>query len=135
VRELGRLDVLVNDAAEQHTTESISEISPEQLERTFRTNIFAMFFLTKAALPHLGEGSAIVTSPWAVPASRSRSRPATCSWPATTPPGRAGPAPPTAATSSTAEVQPGRSLIWRPDEGANLRDGLIRALTRHVTGA
>jgi NAD(P)-dependent dehydrogenase (short-subunit alcohol dehydrogenase family) len=46
VRELGRLDVLVNDAAEQHTTESISEISPEQLERTFR-----MFFLTKAALP------------------------------------------------------------------------------------
>jgi NAD(P)-dependent dehydrogenase (short-subunit alcohol dehydrogenase family) len=62
VRELGRLDVLVNNAAEQHTTKSISEISPEQLERTFRTNIFAMFFLTKAALPHLGEGSAIVNT-------------------------------------------------------------------------
>jgi NAD(P)-dependent dehydrogenase (short-subunit alcohol dehydrogenase family) len=62
VRELGRLDVLVNNAAEQHTTESISEISAEQLERTFRTNIFAMFFLTKAALPHLGEGSAIVNT-------------------------------------------------------------------------
>jgi NAD(P)-dependent dehydrogenase (short-subunit alcohol dehydrogenase family) len=62
VRELGRLDVLVNNAAEQHTTESISEISAEQLERTFRTNIFAMFFLTKVALPHLGEGSAIVNT-------------------------------------------------------------------------
>jgi NAD(P)-dependent dehydrogenase (short-subunit alcohol dehydrogenase family) len=62
VRELGRLDVLVNNAAEQHTTDSISEISAEQLERTFRTNILAMFFLTKAALPHLGEGSAIVNT-------------------------------------------------------------------------
>ena len=62
VRELGRLDVLVNNAAEQHTTQSIAEISAEQLERTFRTNIFAMFFLTKAALPHLGEGSAIVNT-------------------------------------------------------------------------
>ena len=61
-RELGRLDVLVNNAAEQHTTESITDISAEQLERTFRTNIFAMFFLTKAALPHLGEGSAIVNT-------------------------------------------------------------------------
>jgi NAD(P)-dependent dehydrogenase (short-subunit alcohol dehydrogenase family) len=62
VRELGRLDVLVNNAAEQHTTESITEISAEQLERTFRTNIFAMFYLTKAVLPHLGEGSAIVNT-------------------------------------------------------------------------
>jgi NAD(P)-dependent dehydrogenase (short-subunit alcohol dehydrogenase family) len=62
VGELGRLDVLVNNAAEQHTTQSIAEISAEQLERTFRTNIFAMFFLTKAALPHLGEGSAIVNT-------------------------------------------------------------------------
>jgi NAD(P)-dependent dehydrogenase (short-subunit alcohol dehydrogenase family) len=62
VRELGRLDVLVNNAAEQHTTESIAELSAEQLERTFRTNIFAMFFLTKAALPHMGEGSAIVNT-------------------------------------------------------------------------
>jgi NAD(P)-dependent dehydrogenase (short-subunit alcohol dehydrogenase family) len=62
VRELGHLDVLVNNAAEQHTTQSISELSAEQLERTFRTNIFAMFFLTKAALPHLGEGSAIVNT-------------------------------------------------------------------------
>jgi NAD(P)-dependent dehydrogenase (short-subunit alcohol dehydrogenase family) len=62
VRELGRLDVLVNNAAEQHTTQSITDISAEQLEGTFRTNLFAMFFLTKAALPHLGEGSAIVNT-------------------------------------------------------------------------
>ena len=62
VDELGGLDVLVNNAAEQHPQDSIEAISAEQLERTFRTNIFSMFFLTKAALPHLGEGSAIVNS-------------------------------------------------------------------------
>ena len=59
-RELGRLDILVNNAAEQHPKQSIEEISAEQLKRTFRTNIFAMFYLTKAALAHLGPGSAIV---------------------------------------------------------------------------
>ena len=62
VRELGRLDVLVNNAAEQHPQESIEKITAEQLERTFRTNIFAMFYLTKAALPHLKEGSTIVNT-------------------------------------------------------------------------
>jgi len=62
VREFGRLDVLVNNAAEQHPQDSIEEISEEQLERTFRTNIFAMFFLVKAAMPHLKENSTIVNT-------------------------------------------------------------------------
>ncbi|MDQ3879881.1 MAG: SDR family oxidoreductase [Chloroflexota bacterium] len=62
VRELGGVDIVVNNAAEQHTAESIEEISADQLERTFRTNVFAMFHLTRAALPHLGEGSAVINS-------------------------------------------------------------------------
>ena len=62
VNDLGRLDVLVNNAAEQHPRESLEEIDAQQLERTFRTNIFSMFFLTKAALPHLREGSAVINS-------------------------------------------------------------------------
>jgi NAD(P)-dependent dehydrogenase (short-subunit alcohol dehydrogenase family) len=61
-RELGGVDVLVNNAAEQHPTEGLENISREQLERTFRTNVFAMFFLTKATLPHLGAGSSIVNT-------------------------------------------------------------------------
>lgn len=60
--ELGRLDILVNNAAEQHPQDSIENISAEQLERTFRTNIFSMFFLVKAALPHLKPGSAIINT-------------------------------------------------------------------------
>jgi NAD(P)-dependent dehydrogenase (short-subunit alcohol dehydrogenase family) len=62
VKEFGRLDILINNAAEQHPQKSIEEISAEQLERTFRTNIFAMFFLVKAALKHLGKGAAIVNT-------------------------------------------------------------------------
>jgi NAD(P)-dependent dehydrogenase (short-subunit alcohol dehydrogenase family) len=62
LRVMGRLDVLVNNAAEQHPREDITDITAAQLERTFRTNIFAMFHLVKAALPHLREGSAIVNT-------------------------------------------------------------------------
>jgi NAD(P)-dependent dehydrogenase (short-subunit alcohol dehydrogenase family) len=62
IAELGRLDVLVNNAAEQHPQKSLEDITAEQLERTFRTNVFAMFYLTRAALPHLREGAAIVNT-------------------------------------------------------------------------
>lgn len=58
----GKIDILVNNAAEQHPTEKLEDISAEQLERTFRTNIFSMFFLTKAAMPYLKEGSSIINN-------------------------------------------------------------------------
>jgi NAD(P)-dependent dehydrogenase (short-subunit alcohol dehydrogenase family) len=60
IDQLGRLDILVNNAGEQHYDEDLTNITEDQLKRTFQTNIFSMFFLTQAALPHLGEGSAIV---------------------------------------------------------------------------
>src|SRR6185369_609 len=60
VRELGRLDILVNNAGEQHPDEDIRDITEEQLKRTFQTNIFGMFYMTQAAIDHLGEGSAII---------------------------------------------------------------------------
>ncbi|MDQ1233373.1 NAD(P)-dependent dehydrogenase (short-subunit alcohol dehydrogenase family) [Paenibacillus sp. SORGH_AS306] len=62
VSELGKLDIVVNNAAEQHVQQSIVDITAEQLERTFRTNIFGMFFITKAAVPHLKEGSTIINT-------------------------------------------------------------------------
>ena len=62
VGEFGKLDILINNAAEQHPKESIEEITEEQLERTFRTNIFSMFFMTKAALKHLQAGSSIINT-------------------------------------------------------------------------
>ena len=62
VAKFGRLDILVNNAAEQHPQESIEKITPEQLERTFRTNIFSYFYLTQAAVPHLKEGAAIINT-------------------------------------------------------------------------
>lgn len=62
VDEFGKLDILINNAAEQHPQESIEDISAQQLERTFRTNIFSMFFLTKAAMKHLQEGSSIINT-------------------------------------------------------------------------
>lgn len=62
VETLGKLDILVNNAAEQHPRKKFEDISTEQLERTFRTNIFGMFHLTKAALKHLPDGAAIVNT-------------------------------------------------------------------------
>jgi NAD(P)-dependent dehydrogenase (short-subunit alcohol dehydrogenase family) len=60
VTELGDLDILVNNAGEQHPDKDIRDITPQQLQRTFQTNIFAMFYLTQAALDHFKPGSAIV---------------------------------------------------------------------------
>jgi NAD(P)-dependent dehydrogenase (short-subunit alcohol dehydrogenase family) len=62
VAEFGKLDILVNNAAEQHPQQSLLDITAEQMERTFRTNIFSFFHLTKAALPHLKQGAAIVNT-------------------------------------------------------------------------
>lgn len=60
--EFGKLDVLVNNAGEQHAVERPEDISTEQLHRTFATNIFSMFYLIQAALPHMKEGSAIINT-------------------------------------------------------------------------
>lgn len=58
----GRLDVLVNNAAEQHGQEAFEDVSEDQIEATFRTNIFGQMFMVQAALPHLGDGAAIVAT-------------------------------------------------------------------------
>ncbi|TCN27916.1 SDR family oxidoreductase [Mesobacillus foraminis] len=60
--EFGKIDILVNNAAEQHPQNSLLDISAEQLEKTFRTNIFSMFYITKAVLPHLQKGSSIINT-------------------------------------------------------------------------
>ena len=62
VADLGRLDVLVNNAAFQMSHESIQELSAEEWDHTFRTNIYAMFHLCKAALPHMQPGSTIINT-------------------------------------------------------------------------
>ena len=60
IDRFGRLDIVINNAGEQHPDEDIEDITEEQLRRTFQTNIFSMFFLVQAARPHLAKGSAIV---------------------------------------------------------------------------
>jgi len=60
IEKFGRIDVLVNNAGEQHPDKDITDITEAQLRRTFQTNIFGMFFLTQAARPHLKKGAAIV---------------------------------------------------------------------------
>ncbi|MBV8154262.1 MAG: glucose 1-dehydrogenase [Candidatus Eremiobacteraeota bacterium] len=60
IERFGRLDVVVNGAGEQHPQERLEDVTEEQLSKTFRTNVFAQFFLLKAALPHLEKGAAVV---------------------------------------------------------------------------
>jgi len=62
VKEFGKLDILVNNAAEQHPQDSIERITEKQLERTFRTNIFSFFFMVKAAIKHLKKGAVIINT-------------------------------------------------------------------------
>lgn len=62
IKHYGKVDVLVNNAAEQHEQVSIVDITKEQLERTFKTNIFGAFYITKAVVPHLKEGSSIINT-------------------------------------------------------------------------
>jgi NAD(P)-dependent dehydrogenase (short-subunit alcohol dehydrogenase family) len=60
IGRFGRLDILINNAGEQHPDADIADIDEQQLKRTFQTNIYSMFFLTQAARPHLKDGAAIV---------------------------------------------------------------------------
>jgi NAD(P)-dependent dehydrogenase (short-subunit alcohol dehydrogenase family) len=60
VEKFGCLDILVNNAGEQHPDKDITDITPEQLQRTFQTNVFGMFYMTQAARPHIKKGGAII---------------------------------------------------------------------------
>jgi len=62
VKEFGKVDILVNNAAFQMTRESIEEISTDEFDRTLKTNLYAMFWLTKAAVPHMPAGGAVINT-------------------------------------------------------------------------
>jgi NAD(P)-dependent dehydrogenase (short-subunit alcohol dehydrogenase family) len=62
IEEFGHLDILVNNAAEQHETDDVREIKAEQIERTFRTNVYSFFFMTKHALAHMKKGASIINT-------------------------------------------------------------------------
>ncbi|MGG1676614.1 SDR family oxidoreductase [Neobacillus sp. NRS-1170] len=62
ISEFGKLDILVNNAAEQHPQKSLLNITSAQLEKTFRTNIFSYFYMTKMALPYLKNGASIINT-------------------------------------------------------------------------
>ncbi|WP_249978280.1 SDR family oxidoreductase [Vreelandella olivaria] len=61
-REFGKINIVINNAAEQYDWDDITEIPDDQLLRTFQTNLFSHFYLTKAALPHLSEGDTIIAT-------------------------------------------------------------------------
>lgn len=60
IRKFGKIDILVNNAGEQHPDADVTEISKKQLKRTFQTNVYGMFYMVQAAMPHLEEGAAII---------------------------------------------------------------------------
>jgi NAD(P)-dependent dehydrogenase (short-subunit alcohol dehydrogenase family) len=62
VQRLGAVNIVVNNAAEQHVQENLEDISEEQLKNTFSTNVFGAFYITQAALPHLHEGDSIINT-------------------------------------------------------------------------
>lgn len=62
IAEFGKIDILVNNAAEQHPQKSLLDITSAQLEKTFRTNIFSFFYMTKMSLPHLHKGASIINT-------------------------------------------------------------------------
>ncbi len=62
MRELGGLDILVNNAARQQSRQTIAELTTEQFDSTFKTNVYAMFWITKAALPHMSAGASIINT-------------------------------------------------------------------------
>ncbi|MBB3109867.1 NAD(P)-dependent dehydrogenase (short-subunit alcohol dehydrogenase family) [Paenibacillus phyllosphaerae] len=62
VKQFGKLDIVINNAAEQHPQQKLEQITPQQLERTFKTNVFGMFYLTQAAMPHLQAGASIINT-------------------------------------------------------------------------
>jgi NAD(P)-dependent dehydrogenase (short-subunit alcohol dehydrogenase family) len=62
VKQYGRIDVLVNNAAEQHEVETPEELTEKQIDRTFRTNIYSFFFMVKHALPHMKKGASIINT-------------------------------------------------------------------------
>jgi len=61
-KTFGRLDILVNNAAEQHEVHDVQELTAQQIERTFRTNVFSFFFMAKAALRHMKKGASIINT-------------------------------------------------------------------------
>ena len=62
LEKFGRIDILVNNAAEQHETEDVRKIDAAQIERTFRTNVFSFFYMAKHALAHMKEGACIINT-------------------------------------------------------------------------